>query len=241
MDLRETIRRLGRSFPILVIEDDPRGIEVVSEILRSPLWDPRVVGSYRELAALPRRASPKWTCIIADVNLESPDGKTGIDALSLFPHFPCKITLSGLGSLETGARATREGGAREVLDKGGPGMPLRLAITVAKFAALGRMLTEGCPDHADVLFILIDHPPGTVQDWADRSFMVRRRLEQICSQMLGCSPKDAISLHRALTYLQLKASPMPGMEEAASGIALAPGWEPAVLRRFGSADVAALP
>jgi hypothetical protein len=190
-------------FRILLIEDDPRGVAFVKGMLPSPVWSIRTASTYAEAALIAKRPVPEWDCIVADIRLEDPAGKTGIDALALFPHFPLKISLSGWSSLEAGAQASRLGGAREVFDKGSPETIRRFPGTVAGFAAMGRMLTGACPEHSEVLFALIESPPDSVQAWAERCCMVRRRLEQLCGQLLGCTPLEAIILHRALVKAQL--------------------------------------
>jgi CheY-like chemotaxis protein len=208
--LERATGHFGKAFRLLLIEDDPVWVEIVGGWLRSPLWEVNAARGWEDVQRMQRKPESRWSCIIADIELSGGSGRTGIDVLGLFPHFPVKITLSGLKSMEAAFQATRQGGARAIFDKSNPETQSRFPATVAQFAALGLMLDNNCPDHADTLFMLVEHRLETVAEWVERSCMVRRRLEQICGTFLRCSPKEAILSHRALTYLQLRAAELPG-------------------------------
>jgi hypothetical protein len=197
-----------KAFRLLAIEDDPIWALSIGKLLDSPLWDLRIAASVAEVPPS-RGARLPWSAVIADIDLRDPDGISGIDVLGALTHFPMKITLSGLKSVEAGHRAARDGGARAVLDKTNPETLKRFPATVAKFAALGYMLDGRCPNHEEIICALVEKPPATAGDWAHRFGLVRRRLEQICGEVLECSPKEAIHLHRTLSFIQLRSCAMP--------------------------------
>ena len=191
----------SKAFKFLSVEDDGRWIRMISTILESPFWDLQFAKSMREASAI-SKAKVAWSLLIADIDLNDSSGATGIDVLKAFPFFPSKIVLSGLKSVEEGYKAGLVG-AKAVFDKSTSMDYGKFRETVAKFAAMGYMLNGRCPNHENIIWALVESSPVTVAEWIEPFPMERRRWEQLCPSYLGCSPKEAIRIYQALTFIQL--------------------------------------
>ncbi len=202
--MQQAQAHFSKAFRILSIEDEAKWIEMIGTILASPVWDLQFTRSIKEVTDLPKSKNA-WSAMIADIDLNDTSGATGIDVLKSFPYFPAKIVLSGLKSLEEGYKASRVG-AKAVFDKSEEMDYSKFLETVAKYAALGYMLNGRCPNHEDIIWGLVENAPETAADWIQPFPMERRRWEQLCPDYLGCSPKEAIRIYQALTFIQLHSS-----------------------------------
>jgi hypothetical protein len=114
-------------------------------------------------------------------------------------NFPFAIVYSGIGSMESASHAIRIG-AEAVIDKGGGSID-KLLREVCGVAPLAVLCNGKIFKRKEVLFLLKNHTIRDPKEWAEKSGMSLRQIENISSMHTGMPPSLVIPFYYGLRHL----------------------------------------
>jgi CheY-like chemotaxis protein len=186
--LAEAKRKIG----ILIVDDNPAVAALIKETLESTLCSVHAASSLHDAQRKIEQSRGMWHCWIVDINLGN--GQSGLSLLERFPEFQYTVVLSGLKNMNLAFEAAKKG-ALLVMDITGNTISRRLMDEVYRIAVLGFMLNGKKTDYLDIFLTLKNHIVQTPSEWAQRSFIGLRHLQNICMLHTGLPPRCIIPLY----------------------------------------------
>jgi hypothetical protein len=191
-------RWLSGKINLLIVEDDEALLPALAGIFSVSCMAVVQATSLDEARSAIARPGTAWHCWIIDLCL---GGKKNAGMALIEEHndFPFAIVYSGIGSMESASHAIRIG-AEAVIDKGG-GSIAKLLREVCGVAPLAVLCNGKIFKRKEVLFLLKNHTIRDPKEWAEKSGMSLRQIENISSMHTGMPPSLVIPFYYGLRHL----------------------------------------
>jgi hypothetical protein len=201
---------LSGKINLLIVEDDETLLSALTGIFSVSSMAVVQATTIDEARSAISRPGTSWHCWIIDLCL---GGKKNAGMALIEEHndFPFAIVYSGIGSMESASHAVRMG-AEAVIDKG-CGSIAKLVREVCGLAPLAVLCNGKIHKSKEVLFLLKNHTIGDPKEWAEKSGMSLRQIENISSLHTGMPPSLALPFYYGLRHLLV--TDMSGKEPAA--------------------------
>jgi hypothetical protein len=192
------VQYLAGRIHLLIVEDDENLLTTLAGLFSTSCIAVARASSIGEArSAIALREAP-WHCWIVDLCLGG-NKNAGMALIEEHNNFPFAIVYSGTGSMENASLAIREG-AGAVIDKG-YGSTTKLIREVCELAPLAVLCNGKISKSKEVLFLLKNQIIRQPKEWAKRSGISVRQVENICSMHTGMPPSLAIPFYYGLRYL----------------------------------------
>jgi hypothetical protein len=193
-------RWLSGKINLLIVEDDETllsALEGIFSVSCMTVAQATTIGEARSAIARPGTA---WHCWIVDLCLGGKKN-AGMALIEENNDFPFAIVYSGIGSMESASHAIQKG-AEAVIDKGG-GSIAKLIGEVCGVAPLAVLCNGKISKNKEMLYLLKNHVLRLPKDWAEKSCMSVRQLENITFLHTGMRPSHVIPFYYGLRFLLL--------------------------------------
>lgn len=183
---------------LLIVEDDETLLSALAGIFSGSCMAVVQAATIDEARSAIARPGTPWHCWIIDLRLEGKKN-AGLALIEERNDFPFAIVYSGIGSMESASHAIRIG-AEAVIDKG-CGSIAKLVKEVCGLAPLAVLCRGKISKSKEVLFLLKNHTIRDPQEWAEKSGMSLRQIENISSLHAGMPPSLVIPFYYGLRHL----------------------------------------
>lgn len=203
-------RWLSGRINLLIVEDDETLLSALEGIFSISCMAVAQAATINEARSAIARPGADWHCWIVDLCL---GGKKNAGMALIEEHndFPFAIVYSGLGSMESASHAVQLG-AEAVIDKG-CGSIAKLIREVCGVAPLAALCRGKISKNKEVIFLLKNHVLRQPKDWAEKSGISLRQIENISSMHTGMRPSQVIPFYYG--FRSLLAAELSGKEPAA--------------------------
>lgn len=183
-------------FNVLFVDDNQDILDSIPNLFTSPLISMQTASSKKQ-AIEKISKTPQWHCWILDISLEEDD--SGLKFLTLYPHFPFVVILSGMRSMTVASNAISMG-ALKVFDKN-PVMFESFISDICKISALGYILSGKTSKYFDLFYLLCTNNFSNTEEWAEKACITSRQLERICADHSLLTPRLIVPFYNSIAYL----------------------------------------
>jgi hypothetical protein len=183
---------------LLIVEDDETLLSALTEIFSISCIAVKKASNIAEARNAIARHDNNWHCWIIDLCLGGKKN-AGMALIEEHDKFPFAIVYSGIGSMESASYAIQKG-AEAVIEKGG-GSIAKLIREVCGLAPLAVLCNGKIHKSKEVLFLLKSQTIKDPREWAEKSGMSLRQIENISSMHTGMPPSLVIPLYYGLRHL----------------------------------------
>ena len=186
---------------LLIVEDEEYILSALAGIFSIPSITVTTASTIDEARTAIAARGGDWHCWIIDLGLGGKKN-AGMALIEESDNFPFAIVYSGLGSMESASHAIQIG-AEAVIDKGF-GSTAKLITEVCGLAPLAVLCNGKIFKSKEVLLLLKNNFVRDPKEWAKKSGMSLRQIENISSLHTGMPPSIVIPFYYGLNYLLLK-------------------------------------
>jgi len=193
------IQRFQGHIRVLLVDDDEKLLNTLSDMLDSPVLDITTASSSQEARKIIQKQKGRvpWHCWVLDIAMEHEN--SGIKMIEEFSTFPFVIILSGLGSMSIASQAI-QAGAMRVIDKN-PSLLDEVSEEVAKIGAMGYLLNGTGSQYLHIFNLLHKKMYRHAYEWADDACVSTRQLQRICQLHNKWATKENLTLYYILSFL----------------------------------------
>jgi DNA-binding NarL/FixJ family response regulator len=191
-------RSLSGKINLLIVEDDETLLSTLAALFSISSIAVTTASTIDDARNAISRGGNGWHCWIIDLCLGGKEN-AGIALIEEHNNFPFAIVYSGIGSMESASHAIQEG-AEAVIDKG-YGSTAKLIREVCELAPLAVLCGGKILKSKEALFLLKNHIIREPKEWAKKSGVSLRQIENICSTHTGMPPSLVIPFYYGLRYV----------------------------------------